>query len=412
MSRYLHTLLISIAALTIYSKIATQNRTSWVCYAALLALVSLAILTRTVGVSLAVACCIAPTLNRRLPGVQRVALPLIGVASLLIWQAWAIFGPETISLSYLHVSDLHLLGENAIQQAPILWQSAVRNLFELLFSWNSYLFLNNFSPLMFALGYLVLIVCATCLGLRIARCQFDAIYIVCYVGILLIWPYPEEMGRFLHPIVWLVLAQPALYLFEGSSARDPKLAKRAFLALLALLIVCTSQVQLDLIKLRDEAVSHHPRLAHAVEYYDNRFGAQSVALAHFYGYVSNFMQLSSEQLPERSVVASVKHENFALFSDRPSVSLSAVVSMEQQLCNFKLQGVDAIFLSGLTSSLNTKSLAALKDYRPYAREVLPMESEKGSQKAYVLLLDKSEVERGLEATGFQCNQVRYIPSSG
>lgn len=55
-------------------------------------------------------------------------------------------------------------------------------------------------------------------------------------------------------------------------------------------------------------------------------------------------------LPAGNVIASVKHEHFALLSDRQTAKLSADVPYLQQLCNLKIRNADVVFISHLTAA--------------------------------------------------------------
>jgi hypothetical protein len=69
-------------------------------------------------------------------------------------------------------------------------------------------FLDNPRPSVFA-GLLGL-ACLTALVWRVALGRPDAIYVLAYGLMLLIWPYPGEARRFIWPVVGLLLAQPLL----------------------------------------------------------------------------------------------------------------------------------------------------------------------------------------------------------
>ena len=114
------------------------------------------------------------------------------------------------------------------------------------------------------------------------------------------------------------------------------------------------------------------------------------------------MKVSSERIPPDSVVASVKHENYAILADRKAVQLVGVVTHLQQLCNLKIKNVDVVYLSGLTNSFNKRGMSMVEQYQSISSEVWSMGGEGGQVVSYVLILDQAELDSELLAEGFEC----------
>ena len=123
------------------------------------------------------------------------------------------------------------------------------------------------------------------------------------------------------------------------------------------------------------------------------------------------MTVSSERIPIDSVVASVKHTNYAILADRKAVQLVGVVTHLQQLCNLKIKNVDVVYLSPLTNSFNNRGMSMIEQYRSISSEVWSMRGESGQVFSHVLMLDRAKLDSELLAEGFECKsyQIHYSP---
>ena len=404
-------LLLSLGALTVYSSLRERTQVSWGWNVGLIALITAAVMTRAAGVALIAAFLIVPALDRQLVPRQRVVIPLAAVLSFLVWQGWDAGGLGQGVMTYGHVSEYFVSqGLSLGEQISAAWQSIYANLVALLWAWNHYFFLTNFDPWFFAFSYLWLAICTVCLGLRFAKFRIDAVYIVLYVGVVLLWPFPQELDRFLHPIALLMVAQPVLFVSGRGRQTRGHWTRMAVVGVLLALVIQTGYAQLQLHKLQREAKAEFPALAHSYEYYAGEFGYDRLALAQAYSVASGFIKTSSDRIPESSIVAAVKHEMYALLADRKAVASPAVVPFHQQICNFLLSRVDTVFLSQVTSPLNERGLELLNEYQPFAREVFPLEAADSPDMAYVIMLDRASIEEELNSVGFECERIIYAPS--
>ncbi|MSR13147.1 MAG: hypothetical protein EXR86_00970 [Gammaproteobacteria bacterium] len=196
------------------------------CWLAAAVFAGLAAITRGSGIALIGALLITAGIRKR-----QLFLPVAGVALLpLIVVASARFGG---SIDYLgifrrKVGDPVVLGEVLVTNATAIASGLLRS---------------------FALApSLGLQLCGSVFGLaammgfykRLGRCEFDGFYVIAYLGLILIWPFPEVVYRLVYPIVPLLM----IYACDGvksatGAARAGKVWARG-LSILLLITVITS----------------------------------------------------------------------------------------------------------------------------------------------------------------------------
>lgn len=156
-------------------------------------------LTRAVGVAMiaAYAACTLRDLNRRT--LARVAL------------AGAPFVPWTVSHSYrfdyLHTFFARLEAGDVSTAAEGVYTNVVAAAAQ----WHLYFFRSHPNlPLLDEVEVLLSVstgLSALCgLFVRLFRRKLDALFGICYLAIILVWPFPAEMSRFLLPVVPIALA--------------------------------------------------------------------------------------------------------------------------------------------------------------------------------------------------------------
>lgn len=399
-------LLVSLGALVVYAHIRNRPDVSWTWYLVLFLLLAAAILSRTVGIALIAAFVAAPILDRKLNSRQRVILPLLALASIVAWQVWEAVRPGEFELSYgLYLSGI-LGRESVFDMIVPLWQIVTRNLVKMLGSWSQYFALSSIAAPSFLITYLLFIICAISLILRVVRLKLDAVYVVFYIGIILLYPWSEQMTRFLHPIAFLILVQPVFYLSERGYLAARSRASYAVVGAGLILIVHSAAIQFGLLGSRTGADDDFPQLRHSPEYYlatpENNLDDRALA----YAWIAELMAGSIERIPSDSVVASDKHDNYALLTDRRALPLSSWVSLNQQLCNLQVKDVDFVFLAGFASTLNLKGLTLYRDYEKLASQIWSMATMDGTQVAYLLQIDQSALAAELDSSGFSCERFR------
>lgn len=169
--------------------------------------VGLCILTRTIGVCLLAAFVVYLFINR----VPRKFL-YAGTAIALPACWYVIKAINDYSNTY---------AEDLVQYASYdgLWRLAAndlpRNVWLMLNAWGTHLGAGGDAWwLQKGLAVLLLLLAMVGFALRIRRWRPDALYVILYIAVILVWPHPDHMTRFVYPLIPIGL----LYVFVGVSA--------------------------------------------------------------------------------------------------------------------------------------------------------------------------------------------------
>ena len=188
-------LLLSMLALLTCEKLREGRDSYGVCCVAVL--ICLATLTRTAGIALLVAFIFWQLFSA---GRNRVWMAwLLAIIPLLIWEALkpiVYAQPKGYSQDFLNTYHLYDL--------DALLQQLARNFSALWAGWRQYLDVNTQLSSLPAAILLPLCVVPALL-VRLKQFCLDAIYFVLYLGMILMWPHPDHMARFLYPVVPLGL---------------------------------------------------------------------------------------------------------------------------------------------------------------------------------------------------------------
>ena len=402
-------LFMSLVVLLLYSFIKKNENPSWGQYLLLLFFLSMAILTRTVGIALVAAVFVVPVIDRTLSRRKKIIFSMTALSSIVLWQVWGALDPQSHEFSYGNIL-ISNISNSALASAATLdyfWQNIQYNIVQLLSSWNHYLSLRHPNVWFFLFSYGLIVLCLIGLSLRIYQCKLDAVYLLFYLAILVIWGFTWQMTRFLHPVFLLLILQPVLYFANLARTRYPVPIKTSIIAVILILIVNSIIIQYQLLELRNAARKDFPSIAHSFDYYDIHSRDRGKQTASFYAYLMKYMTASSEHIPIDSIVASVKHESFAILADRKAVELVTIVTRIQQLCNLKIKNVDVVFLSGLSNSFNTSGLSMVEQYKSISSEVWSMGGEGIQVFSYLLMLDRAKLDSELLAEGFACKSYQY-----
>jgi len=397
----------SLAVLLLFS-IIKKNKECWSgWYVLLLMCLSLSLFTRTIGVSLIAALIGVSLLDQNLGKDKRIIIALIALMTLGLWQFWSLMDPQSKQTTYLtYITPI--LGhesQNLADRTAVFLGYVQANVFSLLAAWNHYLTLTHSNAYFFLFDYALLIVCVIFLGLRAFQLRLDAIYLLFYFGILLIWPSPDQMVRFLHPVFMLMLLQPVLYFQTRNSS--PGQFRFRVIAVSIILVLCFNSliIQRELVVRRDSAHTEQIANAHSYEYYTMPDRDNALYLTRLFQIVMMLMTESAAAIPEGSNVAAVKHDAYTLLTDRESVILRANKPYHQQLCNFKVSEVDFVFLSPVTSRDNPEHLRLVEKYRSISANIWPMNYQEVRPIAYVLELDTVKIDSILTEAGFECRSL-------
>lgn len=404
-------LFFSLAVLVLFARFNRTRQGSALFWTTLFLGLSLALLTRTIGIALVGALSLVAVFDHRLPGRQRTAAILVVLTTLAVWQLWGVLDPQSRESSHWTFllatfgHDGMAVSDRLLNYAGLLRTNAVT----LIVSWNHYLSLSLPNEYFFWFSVALLTICISAAALRSLLLQLDALYILLYLGILLIWPFPAEMTRFLHPVIMLLLFQPVLYARAISRATGRLSMTIGMAALLLTVFVHSLVVQAHMHALKQEAGLTYPAIAHSPEFYalPNRRVAEGRSVV--FQDVMQLMASSSDIVPEGAVVAAAQNSPFALLSDRPSVMLSTVVSYEQQLCNFMLRDVEYVFLAPVVNTYNMFGLQLRDAYENLTSRIWTMRDGEGNPRAHVLQLDSARIKSALKESSFKCETARDRP---
>ncbi len=397
-------LLLSLAVLALYSFIKKSENASWAWYLLLLFFLSLTILTRSVGIALVAAIFVVPVFEQELSRKQKIGFPIVALSSTVLWLLWGVVNPQSSKFTYAHYLESYTSGSDAGYNVvlELLWQNIQINFLQILSSWNHYLSLSHPNIWFFLFSFGLFLLCLIGLSLRLYQRKLDAVYLVFYLVILVIWRSPDQMTRFLHPIVFLLILQPVLYFTSISKTRYPALIKMSLLTVILTLIANSIIIQGRLLAQRDAARNTNPGIAHSYEYYDTPAPEFGTKIASAFTAVTSSMTILAQRIPVHGVVATVKHANYSVLTDRRAVNLSAIVPHLQQLCNLKIKDVYAVFLSGLTTKFNQEGIELLEQYRGISSEVWMLGGEGSEHLAYGLVVDKTKLDSELAKEGYNC----------
>jgi hypothetical protein len=295
-------LLLSLLALALLASYRSDSRRE-LLYGAALA-VGAASLTRTIGV-----CLFLPLLLASRHGPRRsTALALL--TAILPALAW----------HFLHHSKVDYSDQLQSLYGSNTWQTLIKQLSAELPALRSGLeenLLNIEAP--GALADILGLLCLGCALLRAIRLEPDAAYLLAYLAIVLIWPYPEEAQRFLWVILPVLLIQPLLLLAaprKQTSALYSTMAATAAFAALALLASLPVLVQLAG-RYWSAPYSEIPNAREMVSWYGKDPAHSREAVIYENAFISA-MQLVPAEVPETDCVLAARPDLVNYYAHRRS----------------------------------------------------------------------------------------------
>ena len=415
-------LLSSLSALLLYSKIKANDHALAGWTLVLLILLTLTILTRTIGVALALAVAIAPFFDQDLQKGQKMAFLVAGVSSLVLWRLWGMADLQSESSTYFAIFAVATNSLNDLPSIVSAFGTVIQtNLLQFITSFNHYLSLTSSDIWFFLFSFALLLLCLISLGLRLSQFKADAIYLVLYLAVLAIWPYTDQMTRFLHPIIFLLILQPAMYFNNLAKNKHKTFYRKTTLVVTGVLIINSLFAQESIVRRRneasannpiivnsfDEARASNPIIANSFHYYDESSREKGEMLAAYHAGLMMAMADSATHIPPDNIVAATKHENYVILADREAMALSELVSLTQRLCNLKLRDVDVVFLSQLATPRSKKSLAVLENYRSISSDVWSLDDQGDQVLAHVMFVDKTKLDSKLETQ--ECLTYQFYP---
>lgn len=315
-------------------------------YLLLWALLTLAILDRSIGVALIPALLLAQPSRAKL---------LVCLGAMAAYASWSLLDPQSHLPNYFSLlklltwSEAHTVLRINLASVPGAWYQVLAGPAQNLFAW--------------LLVMPALVIVLFCTLRRAASGRADALYCLAYLLILLLWPFPTD-DRFLQPIILLLLAQALL--------ATPKIAIGLYAMLL--LPLCLGQTVIV-----QRAIDADTNERHSRDYYQLAALPASELLAAQYAGIYQQMKTSGGMLTEENTVASVKPAFYALLAQRKAVWLRATAQTGLD-CRALHEDVTHLFITPLVSGYNTTGLGAAEEYKPWiARiEVIPRTTDNTS----------------------------------
>jgi hypothetical protein len=272
--------------------------------------VALATLTRVAALPLLVAFCLY-LLVRRPPGYFR--LLAAAAAPFCIWAIVAKtmqagLGGYTAQWSVLYANDAIRI----FFQSLLDWTRAAT------LAWQGGLAGDGAGAALFTIAGIVGLAGLIAWVDRLYRFKFDALYLLCYMAMLLAWPHPEEASRYGYVAVPLLLAYPVLLLDRLSAKlknRAPSAASAVFLGICALMVIPSLVIN----GMRyNRPVQEEFKDGRKLDgwYSDNKYRSEVMTLLNLK--IINHLRSAGDSVPERDCIFSVKPTVITLHTGRSS----------------------------------------------------------------------------------------------
>ena len=254
-----------------------ESRHGYLIFLGLLA--SSIYLTRSIGVALYMAFIIHVILaNKRRTLLYAGKLSSFTIGFLLPILFWKYLQPQS-GTNYLSDFLYFTTQKNPVQYYYLLFSD---NLSALLSAWASTIMIywQHVHDLRFILTTSLLPIVFAGFFVRIGK--IDSIYVAIYLSILMIWPYPAEMKRFLYPIFPIFL----LYLIIGIKWLTERFRRRDLIRLVSIFTILAISVPSFAYILKRHSISSElpdGDLSHSISIYKNPDLSTAVSISETWG---------------------------------------------------------------------------------------------------------------------------------
>jgi hypothetical protein len=166
------------------------------------------------------------------------------------------------------------------------------------------------------------LLCLLSLAVRVRQLRLEALHVLANLGILLIWPFPEEAARLLWVILPLLLAQPLLWVLAAAPghARDVRTRLFASAGAVVMLILLLPALAFGVSRWRAAAASPIPAARAYVDWYQLNpdFAVFDVG---FEISVIDLLQRAQELVPARDCVMAARPDLVNYYARRWSYLL-------------------------------------------------------------------------------------------
>lgn len=298
-------LLLSLAAIAIVAMEERRDSARMLWIAALC--VAAAVLSRTAGVSLAAAFLIYIWLKNV---KDRLWLALLVTGPFVIWQ---IFGPTTEKsyvASFIKKYQSDWIGTLLAQlstEASALW-----------YGWNAnFTTTHGWGVLLGVIG----LICIAGMFARVRAGKLDGFYVLLYLILILVWPFPAEAQRFVFAILPVVLAQGILLLQGIQNKINRKRKISVFPAVLMSLIglLAMPDLMLTVQRFMDHLPDYLSNYRHDPGWYSAN-KQEAIRQLQINNAIVKGISSIKQSAPGSTCVYSIKPSIVALYSDRISIA--------------------------------------------------------------------------------------------
>ena len=328
-----------------------QERTKLSVATAMLALLSVLLLTRSAGIAL-----IAALLLARVDTSLKFAA-LLSLLPAIAWSLLSAASGENGGESYLEaLVSVDITG---------LLVSTIQNLISLPMAFHEFIAGPAGFTALQLISLPLFLVLVSCALIRAWQRKVDGLYCVIYLGMLSLWPYTPG-SRLLLPVLPFLLIQPLML----------KKRQLNYLAVVLLLPLLLGQAEMITRWLGTPSST-----VHSIESLGDPDRARGELNRDIYAAIRQQMRESSRFTEPGARVASVKPAFFAVIADRPATALSPSPSWH---CHGETP--DYVFVSALTSGYNQAGLQVLEAYLEYLENVTPLPAGESAPNAYLARL--------------------------
>lgn len=168
-------------------------------------LIALCVLTRTIGFALIPALVIQYVMMRSEPKNPRARVFLPTLIAAAAYTLWSLGGPDP-DVTYI---DLAIDNYRAVLESDDhkLVTYLARNVAAVASAWihGLLIFWRDSSEPRFVIATIVGILAMSGTLMRARQGKLDGLYVLCYVAVIVIWPFRSEMPRFLYPLLPLLI---------------------------------------------------------------------------------------------------------------------------------------------------------------------------------------------------------------
>jgi hypothetical protein len=351
-------------------------------------ILSFLILTRSIGISMAIAYFIWRSLsNRHKNCLNEFIITLVGI--LIPQILWFIIKPD---IGHSYIDDI-IAFQNSNSPFITLVETVYGNISALYNGWRTNLILIHqegdiFREIIIGVAALLAII-----GWMTRFKQLDALYVTFYIAILTIWPYPYEMDRFIYPVMPLLLLYILLCVKRMFEQFNPRIVLPATSFCIVLVLTGPALAHIvDRYKLGQEQYGEN--ITNVIELYELPDISEAVTTALIWNKDQMFMESLSTYFREDDKVLTIKPHFFTYLSGvyaemhGSGGDSSPDIGYEDLIAEIKKANFTHILLLNLTLIGNKSDINIFPELSKYTDVVLKHSySINGQEQLYFAVLE-------------------------